>query len=79
MKLKQTLDWLMGIWYEDNEVIEAGMESNGHENDPKYLCIHYKRDRCELGQRCFNGYSSSMICSDYVNLIHLEFFRRYHL
>lgn len=61
-----TINFLMGVRFEEEE-----------EQDTTDRCLHYRTHRCN--DISCSGYSSAIICDDYINKKHLDQFKKYHL
>jgi len=64
-RLNDGINWLMGVRFED-EVVVLGDR-----------CLHYSTNRCD-NFNC-DGYSSVILCENYIDQKHLDEFKRYHL
>jgi hypothetical protein len=47
--------------------------------NPENICLHFGTPRCRHQPCLCEGYSSGVICEDYINKFHLENFERYRI
>jgi hypothetical protein len=65
---------LEGLTKED--IIRIIKESK---KDPDNVCLLYGTSKCSNPPCTFEGYSGTLICVDYINKRHLEFFKKYNI